>query len=207
MMRSTSLAVVLPLVLGLALASAPRAEAQTYAIDRGSWLLGGTARITGNRSTGDESASFLIDVNPRVGYFVVPHLAVHANLQFQRIGYDGGRSHQWGVGPGLTYYFGGRDSRVHPFVTGRTLRQWQRASNDVASLEPRAKGWSWLGGAGAAWLVAKNVGITGELFYQWNESTTEYVRIDPVTGGFGPVESRFESEQYGLQVGVSVFAF
>jgi opacity protein-like surface antigen len=171
--------------------------AQTHATDRGVWLAGGTARISGHRDIGNDTKTFVIDLNPRVGYFVLPHLVLSANLQYVRSSDDLGSSRTVGVGPGLSYYFGGPTSRVLPYLTSRTLFQWGRSGLDDQPSSFRDSDLSWLAGAGASILVARNVGVTAEAFYQWTRFAVE-------TADW---EGSNSSEQYGVQFGVTVFAY
>lgn len=178
-------------------AAAPAAGAQTSAVDRGVWLVGGTGRIYGHRDVGNDSRSFVIDLNPRVGYFVLPHLAVTANTQFTRSRNEIGWVRTVGVGPGLSYYFGGPKSRVLPYLTGRTLFQWVRAGIHDAPTSVADRQTAWLAGGGLSVLVAKNVGLTGELFYQWTDLHAER----------GDWVGENSAEQYGVQFGATVFAY
>jgi hypothetical protein len=170
--------------------------AQTHAVDRGAWQLGGSVRITGFRDIGNDTRSFVLDLNPRVGYFILPGLAVTANLQLARASNDNGHTSTYGVGPGVTYYFGGGPRRFLPFLSGRTLWVQSTSYADAggsASLET----WDWLVSGGALFLVAKNVGVTGEVFYSHSHVTFD---------GIGPAQSN-SSEEYGTQLGVAVYLF
>ena len=179
----------------LAVVSPTRAETQASPLERGVWLIAGTGRIYNHRDIDDDSRRFVLDLNPQLGYFVLPHVAVHANLGFAYSSTSGGFSRQVGVGPGLTYYVGRPRSRVLPFVTARTLFVWGRAGpHDEPSSVSRYR--HWLAGGGLSWLVSRNVGLTAEAFYQWS-SLNQLAR----EGGTN------SDEIYGLNLGVTVFAY
>ena len=174
-----------------------RSAAQDSAVDAGVWLVGGTGRVYGHRDIGNDSRSFIIDLNPRVGYFLVPHLAVTANLQYLRGRNDIGWTRTVGLGPGLSYYFGGPTSRVLPYLTGRTLFQWVRAAPHDEPTAVFDRQSTWVLGGGLSWLVARNVGLTAEFFYQRSDVRAE--RLDWV--------GENSDEQYGMQFGATIFAY
>jgi hypothetical protein len=179
----------------LFLLAAPLA-AQSYAVDRGVWQVGGTGRVSWFRVTGDGPKNSIAELNPRLGYFVAPGLALTANLQLARYGSSGGHVWNYGVGPGLTYYFIHDGRRLHPFLSTRTLLLHTRSSaNGGSSYATNA--FNWLVSGGAVVLVARNVGLTGELFYAHNHTGYDT--------GSGSTSSN--SEEYGSQFGVSVYLF
>ena len=193
-MSSTRILVLTILLLAVAV----RSHAQSYPINRCTWLLGGSASFHGARDIGNNSRAFVIDVSPRLGYFVRPHLAINANLQFGRVTYDLGHSYEWGVGPGLTYYFGTPKHRIFPYLAARTLFSWATSQgNDPQASPYRTWNASWLLGAGAVAMIVKNVGVTGELFYQHDHFGVELNRQESTNNG----------EEYGLQFGVAIFVF
>jgi hypothetical protein len=179
----------------LAVASPPRAEGQESPLDRGVWLVGGTGRVYGTHDLDDDTRRFVLDLNPQLGYFVARHLAVHANLAFAYSSAAGGTHRSGGVGPGLSYYFGGPRSRLLPYLTARTLFVWSRSGPaDDASSVSRFR--QWLAGGGISWLASRNVGLTAEAYYlRSNLKELERENGDN------------NSELYALNVGVTVFAY
>ena len=195
--------------------AAPLAGAQESPVQRGSIQLGGTAAFTKSRDIGNDNGWVTLELLPRVGYFVVRGLAVSANLRYRVIWNDDQatvrdqRFTDWGVGPGLTYFFTTKSPRLFPFVSGRTLfvRSYHTADlysspqseePAVADNETRTRTRNWQTSVGVMYMVAKHVGITGEVFYQRTK----------VTIGIGkPDESSNEAELYGLQWGVAAFVF
>jgi hypothetical protein len=103
------------------------------------------------------------------------------------------------MGPGLSYYFTGKRSRLYPYVSLRSL--WVRAefepSDDAPFLEPSDDtDWVWTVAGGAAVFLARNAAVTGELFY----SQARFI-LD------GAQRSENSSVQYGLQFGIRVFLY
>ena len=179
----------------LAVAAPARAEAQASPLDRGVWLIAGTGRIYHDRDIEDDSRRFVLDLNPQLGYFILPHVAVNANLGFAYSSTEGGFSRSFAVGPGLSYYAGGPRSRVLPFVRARTLFVWGRAGpHDEPSSVSHFR--QWVAGGGISWLVSRNVGLTAEAFYQWS-----------VLNQLAREGGDDTSEIYGLMLGVTVFAY
>jgi hypothetical protein len=179
----------------LAVASPAGAQAQESPLDRGVWLVGGIGRIYGTHDLDEDTRRFVIDLNPRLGYFVARHLAVHANLAFTYSSAAGGVHRSAGVGPGLSYYFGGPRSRLLPYLTARTLFVWTRSgpADDASSV---ARYRQWLAGGGISWLVSRNVGLTAEAYYL----RTILNELERETGDSA-------TESYALDFGVTVFAF
>jgi hypothetical protein len=133
-----------------------------------------------------------------VGYFVMPGLAASVSLRYSRISGGGLATNGWGFGPGLTYYIGRlASSRVYPFFSGRTLFTWQRTPADGGFPALHTSSTSWLLSAGALFLLADHVGLTGEFFYQRDHNTFHF-NLDPIPG-------TNMSESWGIQWGVAVF--
>jgi hypothetical protein len=137
-----------------------------------------------------------MDVNPRLGLFVIRGLAINANLQ---LGYVSGGSYsswRWGIGPGVTYYFGGPTSRVYPFLTGRTLFVRTHSTWSEGDIRAATTDVAWLAGGGVVLMLVKHVGLSAELFYQRSKHTLDSDTSEPV-----------EAQWYGLRIGVAAFLF
>jgi hypothetical protein len=203
------------LLAALSASLLPTLGAQESPVQRGSIQLGGTAAFTKTRDIGNDFGWVTLELLPRVGYFVVKGLAVSANLRYRVIWNDDQatvrdqRFTDWGVGPGLTYFFTTKSPRLFPFVSGRTLfvRSFHTAdlysspqaeTPTVADNETRTRTRNWQASAGIMYMAVKHVGITGELFYQRTRVT---IGIDK------PDESSNEAELYGLQWGIAAFVF
>jgi len=179
----------------LAVALPAQVEGQESPLDRGVWLVGGSGRIYGAHDLDDDTRRFVLDLNPQLGYFVARHLAVHANLAFTYSSAGGGIHRSGGVGPGLSYYFGGPRSRLLPYLTARTLFVWARSgSADDASSVSRYR--QWLAGGGISWLVSRNAGLTAEAYY-----------LRAILNELERENGDNTNEIYALNFGVTVFAY
>jgi hypothetical protein len=180
-------------------------------IQKGSIQIGGTASLVHEHDVGngDDFDWTLLQVFPRVGYFVARGLEVNANLRYQKGWAKYNNSTEWGVGPGLTYYIATRSRRIFPFVSARTLFVHSKSRSDerlitqpIPTTLPASEFKSYqrdlLGSAGLLYMLAKQVGISGELFYQ-----REYV-TDRFDNGQHDGNS---FDLYGAQWGVAVFLF
>jgi hypothetical protein len=191
MKRSIPL-LLLACILGIALPC----TAQSYATDRGAVVIGGNARISKFRDIGNDASTFLVELNPRVGYFVAPGLLLSANLQYAHYSQDLGSSSQYGIGPGVTYYFRHRKTKLNPYLSARSLYVHQSYHPDGFT-SSSAHSFTWLVSAGGALFVARTVGLTGEAFYTHNRFSTNIA---------GTTQSN-SSEEFGTLFGVSVYLF
>lgn len=178
-------------LVGLLVAYAP-AEAQAFAIDRGSLLIDGQASFT---STGQEVNGVerddrftTLSISPGVQYFVTRGLALGGDVLVARssLGDDGFWT--YGIGPAATYFFGAAERTWYPYL-GASLSFIKQSSDD----DDDTSTFGYRGAAGAAFMVARNVGISTELFYNvtnWELGSSEG-----------------ETDQFGLGVGISVFVY
>jgi len=156
------------------------ARAQDYAIDQGSLILGGgvafsrTARaipFARERRTG-------LSIHPQAQYFVAPNVAIGGTVVVGR-SHTGatGRNRQGsvGVGPALSYYFGGAGSRVLPYLSTSALV----VSGDQQVYQGTTS-------VGLAVRVDRHVALAGEWFLAADLADTR-------------------ARVFGLQLGVRVF--
>jgi len=177
----------------------PLSLAAQRPIDKGVWLVGGNFQITGNKNLDSDASDFLFSLSPQVGYFVTPGLAITANATLAWNDGDNSSGFTRGIGPGLSYYFGGMSAQFFPYVTGRMLYQKSDLDAQLGPIEAEteATDWSWLLGAGGALFLARNVALNAELFYSR--------RTSDLTGDAGDLE--FRSARYGLEVGIRAHVF
>lgn len=170
---------------------AATSAAQTSAIGHGSVTIGGTARVSGFHAIGSDDTAFILDLNPRLGYFVTDRLSLQANLVYYRFTNDLNHNTSWGAGPGATYYFGGMEGPLYPFVSARTLFRWSKSPGaDWLDTD-------YLAGIGMVAMVSDHVGVVGESFFQFGRSTVT---------SLGQQASSSVVE-YGLRFGILGFVF
>jgi hypothetical protein len=186
-------------LLVVALGMADRAAAQESPIQPNSVQLAGSASFTRSNDRDTDGHVTTFQLSPQIGWFVTRGLAVSANLLFSRNSGDPISSTQWGIGPGLSYYFDVGSQSFYPFVSGRTLFSWGELEAALpppgATLETTNRLWSL--SAGALFMLAEHVGVTGELFFQRGRSSSD----------IGGVENVERAEIYGLRWGVAAFVF
>ena len=173
----------------------PSAYAQSYAMDRGAWTVGGTASVAHFNLLGSENGSTAISLFPSVGYFVLPGFLVAATLQYAHSSGSGSTWTGFGAGPSLAYYFGKGSLSFHPYVTAAAL--FGSDSQEFMGSTSSRGWWSWRGAGGIAFLLARNVAVTGEAFY----GQIHYDLPDAV-----PSSSQ-TTDSFGLSFGLSLFLY
>lgn len=142
-------------------AIAPSASAQDYAIDQGSMIIGGSASLTSSSRSSffsEDNRRIDLSIQPQVQYFVTPNWAIGGTTLFgvSNLGSSERETDVFfGAGPAFSYYFGGEDSTVYPYLSTSALvlggdRELYRGTAS----------------AGAAWMVSRNVALTGEGFLE-----------------------------------------
>jgi outer membrane protein len=175
-------------LVALLLASAP-VSAQSYPIDDGSILIGGSAAFTSQGFEDEDERTTTLSINPTFGYFITEGFAVGGEALIERISFDGDASTVLGIGPFLAYFFGGPGSRTYPFVqAGVAYRSTSVEGIDLSGFGADVS-------VGAAFMVARNAAITAEAFAQFASFSLE-----------GSDES-IGSNTYGLRAGVGVFIY
>jgi hypothetical protein len=172
------------------------ANAQGHAVDRGVWQLGGSAYVTGYSDSRVGDDGVVLGLTPFAGYFIIPGLAVTGNLWASYTSTDDYHVSTIGLGPGLTYYFDHHPKRLHPLVSARFSWARTRIDRDQGS-SPSSDTYRWAATGGAVYLLARNVGLTGEVFYSHTYFTTDIFGADKNTG----------REEYGTQFGIAVFLY
>ncbi len=167
------------------------AVAQTYAVDRGSWRVGGTAGWSSRAYDGASSRDVLAFLSPSAQRFVVPGLALGADLNVSRYRLAGGtRITTYGAGPSAAYYLGRGQRTLYPYLGGSVVFSRLDASGSVVG--PEGTSSIYMPYAGFLSMLARNVGIDTRLYYERTLSG------DALIGN---------SSAYGLAIGISAFVF
>lgn len=178
-------------LLGLALAVPAAARAQTYAVDRGSWLIGGTAGFSSRADDGQDGRDVIAGVAPSVQRFVVPGLGLGLNLTITRSHFAGSSAVTvYGAGPTATYYFGRGARSAYPYVGGSVFLSRVHVSDNTSP--PFGTATAYRPYVGLLTMVARSVGVDTRLYYERTLSGDEVFR---------------NQSAYGLAVGVSAFLF
>jgi hypothetical protein len=175
------------LVLSLILAMPAYAAAQVPALEKGSWLIGGSASFT-SEALGDDDRVTYISIAPRGQYFLTRGLALGGVVSLSRASFDDATTTSWAAGPAASYYFV-QEGAVQPFVSGSATFGGQETDSSDTDRSFVA----WEAGAGLLLLLNDAVGLDARLFY---------TRQDTDLGG---IET--DRDRYGLDIGVSAFVF
>lgn len=154
-------------------------QAQSYAIDHGSIMIGGTAGFSSSGSDGSDDRLTQIFINPSVQYFVTRGLAFGGDVTLRHFSQGDSESTTYGVGPAVTYFFGGDERPVYPYLSGSVQ---VLGGESTSSLGYGAS-------AGAIVMLMDAVGLDGSIYYQ---------KLDG---------DDFSSDTFGLAVGIAAFVF
>jgi outer membrane protein W len=158
---------------------------QTYATDRGSFLIGGTAGFSSQGFDGGDRITTVL-VNPQFGYFIVPGLAIGAEISVSSISFGGDSVTDLGIGPFLAYFFGDATSTMFPFVGAGMA--YTSSDGDLTTLGGEVQ-------AGLVFMVARNVGLTTAAFGRYTSTS--------VSGFSGSLSGN----AFGVRAGVTAFIF
>ena len=176
----------------------PSASAQSYAMDHGAWTVGGTASVAHGSTQGFDNGRTAISLFPSVGYFFLPGFLVAATLRYAHSSGGSSTSTGFGAGPRLAYYFGKGSATFHPYVAAAALVGSDSPGFTGSNGSNGSNGWwSWRGAGGIAFLLARNVAVTGEAFY----GQIHYDLPDVI-----PSSSR-TTDSFGLSFGLSLFLY
>ena len=158
-----------------------------YAVDQGVMLLDGSISFTsagGDLRLDETETTFTI--NPVVGYFIIPHLAIGVGFNYTKYSW-GDTDHTFlGVGPAAAYFLGDANSKMYPFVGGSFV--YGSMSDEYTQTDIKFEG-------GAAFMIAKNVAITGAAFYMMESYKPD-----------GADES-ISGNTFGIEFGISTFIY
>ena len=176
------------------------AQAQDYATDKGSFLIGGAASLSSSGNDFEGGRSTTLSIAPSAQYFVIPGLAVGGTIGWAYASYEDFSFSTLNVGPRLSYYFGRSAQNIYPFVSAAV--GYLRSSSDSGAFDQTASGTQFDVSGGATFMIARNVGLTGELFYTQRSEET-----DTDVGLLGDITTAFGSDSFGLRFGISAFVF
>lgn len=170
----------------LLILSASSLAQESYAISRGSVILGGTAGISSYGDDKSKDRDTDIQINTSVSYFFVSHLAAGGTFNLNRHrSLDRTSPVSYGIGPTIGYYFGNQSSKAFPYLSSSLL--WVGQSNLYSSR-------TWRFASGFALMIAKNVAITNEAFYSTSTINNEEGFLS-------------KNNIFGLQFGFGVLLF
>jgi hypothetical protein len=179
---------LLPFALGAQTPAGP--------ISKGSMLVDGSAGFSHNSSSGSQSST-TISVSPEVLYFVATRLAVGGQLGLSYSKASNSSIRSWSLGPAARYYFAQPEARTLPFV-GVAAAYGSSSFSPASGTDSDQISTMLEGVGGITRMLARHVGISGELFAAW--------RNNEVKSGAGP-SSDFTQTTFGLRFSISAFVF
>jgi outer membrane protein W len=144
------------------------ALAQNFAVDKGSILIDGSAGFSSsggdlNEVNGEKSTEIM--VNPFIGYFIVPNLGVGLEGIFAKESQGDYSVSAFGVGPRVAYFLGNASSKTFPFLGAGVFLVKGKAETGDPGVTAEETQFNISVSAGITAMVAKNVGITGKVYY------------------------------------------
>ena len=135
--------------------------AQNYAVDKGSMMLSGTAGFSsaGGEDLYGEERVTTITVNPIISYFFFPRLAIGSEIIYTRTSQGDNLDSCVGFGPRIAYFMGDEKSTMVPFAGASYLYTLYSNGYEYSDTYLSFSG-------GAVFMLAKNVGISGRIFYR-----------------------------------------
>ncbi|MBW3553977.1 MAG: hypothetical protein KY466_10725 [Gemmatimonadetes bacterium] len=164
------------------------AAAQTPALEKGSYALGGSAGFS-IEDSGSGDNVLTIAAIPRVDYFLVDGLALGGHVGIRRFARGDDSSTSFHLGPVVSYYFV-QDGRAHPFV--RALASYVHSTFSTAVSDGSSDSMALTGAVGLLYMLSDAVGVDAQLF----------VRRQSWESSFG---GEAASTEGGLQIGFSAF--
>ena len=160
----------------------------SYPVDKGNYVLGGSASFSslGGEELRGEDRAFVFIFNPVFLYFVAPNISLGGTITYQSVSQGDYSDSIIGLGPSAVYFFGDENSTTYPFLGVSyiyTSDEDSYTKNDIRLM------------GGAAFMVAKNVAITGDVFYL----IESYTRED--------ADDSLSGNTLGIEFGVSAFIF
>jgi len=193
---------ILATVSALLALSTTAVTAQSFAVDHGAWLVGGSAAYSSSRMDSDTTRVTYIYISPELGYFVSRGLLVGAIIPFSHSSATGYRITTYGVGPRVSYFFSSGPRRFYPFLTATAMLQWTRetwvSQLDPTGIEVRDTGrtQSYEVSAGVAAMLTGDVALTGEGYLGSYHYSTQQA---------GSEASTSAGNAFGVRFGLSVF--
>lgn len=170
-------------------------NAPTSPIAKGSRLISGTASITSTSSDGGSGSLTSVSFNPNVLWFVRDRVAVGGELGLGYQDGDGFSGTSWLIGPAARFFFAEPAAKLLPFVGVSVGFGRMHSESGTFEFTGTQRALELVGGA--TQMLARNVGLTGELFVQRTNFEVET----------GTTMSDNTTTMFGLRFGVSAFLF
>jgi len=135
-------------------------------IDKGSINLGGSFSLDssgGDLYEIDGDRQTMTMFTPGFRYFIKDGIAVGGDIMYLRIGQGDDSMTTLGIGPAAAYFFKTKSDKFYPYVGLGLL--YSNYSIEAGTWDSSASGFDFRFGAGLAYMLGKNLALTGELRY------------------------------------------
>ncbi len=159
---------------------------QSFAIDKGSKIIGGSFTFSSSggglheNSEGDNLLS--IGLNGTFGYFLSPGLCIGGNILFNHRSQGEYSNNQFGIGPKFSYFFGESEKSFYPYLTTSILYLTSKYKDsytymgETESWEYTTSGYEIYAAGGVCFMLSNTIGLFSEAGYQY-----EKVKYDEVS--------------------------
>ena len=145
-------------------------------LEKGSWLLGGSASFSSNNTTGSGSSNSTIVIAPMAGYFIKDKIAIGTQAAFQS---QSSIYSSFSIAPFVRYYFLPKDKKLNLFGNGSF--GYQSTSYTIGG---SASTTSWQLAAGPELFITDNIGLTFTLSYGSSSSGNSSMNVFSTNIGF-----------------------
>lgn len=173
------------LVVGMFIAATSIGAQENHATSKGSAIVGGTASLSRTTREGSDGVSGVL-VAPNVLFLVADKVAFGGLLALSSSSSGGNSFTQFGIGPAARFFFADPGAKGQPYLEARALYNSASGSGGGSTASGTTLGAS----AGILQMVTKQVGISGELF--WDRTSGDFV-------------SNRATNNFGLRFGFSAF--
>ncbi|MFQ5572401.1 MAG: hypothetical protein ACE5G0_22230 [Rhodothermales bacterium] len=173
------------------------AFAQTFAIDQGSFMLGGALSFTsrGGELYEDNNEDRLnaLSLNPTLQFFLRRGIAVGGTILVSRTWQGDFSQSTFGIGPRISAFFGTPTLNAYPFLSLSPI--YVSNTTDFGTGDISGSGFGVHLTGGAALMVARNVSVTIGLFYLYESNS------------FDELDDSFTGNTFGIEMGIAAFIF
>jgi hypothetical protein len=193
---------LLTTVLCLAASTVAAQSTPSSPIARGSRLIGGSAnvaRVMIEEDDGTETRYTTMSVNPMLLWFIRDRLAIGGEVGLGRTVGKDFRSTSLRIGPAVRLFFAQPLAKTLPFLGAAVTFGSENSRFGTTDLDGSQEELELV--AGATQMVARHVGLTGELFLGRVNTESDF------DGDFGPFSSESKVTTFGVRFGITAFVF
>lgn len=139
---------------------------------KNTWFLGGSGFYSSTQE--GDLTNTILDISPRIGYFVTDNLAAGVNVAINKTHDEGNDSSNVAFEPYLRYYFLSVGDNVKFFGNGKVIF----GTEDEGMGSSKLSGWGL--SAGPAFFLSKNIALETTIGYQSTQAKVEQVKDNEI---------------------------